>query len=401
MRKTDVAIVGAGLAGSMAGAMLARARGDFVVVDPHQTYPWDFRCEKLDASQLAVLQRAGLTDAVLSAATPIDELWIARLGRFINKRSNDQVGIYYDALVNRLRAEIPHPRFIVGKVASIKSSSDRQTVILSDGEEITARLVVLATGPNHALRKSLGVEREIVSPGHSISIGFDLKPVGRARFDFTALTYYPDRPSDPIAYLTLFPIGALMRANLFVYRDVRDPWFERFRDDPQALSFAIMPGLRRLLGEFEVTSAIKIRPVDLYATRGYHQAGVVLVGDAFASSCPAAGTGANKVFTDIERLCNVHIPHWLPTNGMDAQKIAEFYDDPEKRAADAHSMAKAHLLRSISMGRTVRWRIRRLLRVASGFGRGVLGKAREKISARSYAPKRVASNARLRARKPD
>ena len=60
------------------------------------------------------------------------------------------------------------------------------------------------------------------------------------------------------------------------------------------------------------------------------QAGVVLVGDAFATSCPAAGTGTGKVFTDVERLCNVHIPRWLATPGMGADKIAAFYDDPVK-----------------------------------------------------------------------
>lgn len=376
MRKTDIAIVGGGLAGSTAAAMLARAGRDFVIIDPDKTYPWDFRCEKLDTSQVATLRKAGLAEIVLPSATTIDHLWIARLGRFVHKQSNEQFGIYYDALVNRLRAEIPASRFVEGKVASITTSSDRQTVFLSDGREISARLIVLATGLNNALRKSLGVERHVVSAGHSISIGFDLKPVGKPQFDFTALTYFPDRPSDPIAYLTLFPIDSAMRANLFVYHDIRDPWLGRFRDAPQASSFAIMPGLRRILGEFEVTSAVKVRPVDLYETSGYRQAGVVIVGDAFSSSCPAAGTGANKVFTDVERLCNAHIPRWLATDGMAAEKIAAFYDDPEKRVSDAQSMAKAHWLRSLSTGRSLRWRARRLIKVVGGFGRGVLQHAR-------------------------
>jgi hypothetical protein len=56
--------------------------------------------------------------------------------------------------------------------------------------------------------------------------------------------------------------------------------------------------------------------------------GSVLVGDAFASSCPAAGTGSNKVFTDVERLCNIYIPRWLATDSMGEEKISAFYDDP-------------------------------------------------------------------------
>ncbi len=103
-----------------------------------------------------------------------------------------------------------------------------------------------------------------------------------------------------------------MRANLFVYRDMDDPWLraDARRAGRRACS-RCMPGLRKLIGEFEVLEPVKIRPVDLYVTHGHRQAGVVLVGDAFATSCPAAGTGSNKVFTDVERLCNVHIPRWL------------------------------------------------------------------------------------------
>ena len=93
------------------------------------------------------------------------------------------------------------------------------------------------------------------------------------------------------------------------------------------------------MGDFTVPSFVQIRPVDLYVTKGYRQDGVVLVGDAFSSSCPAAGTGARKVLVDVERLCNVHIPRWLATPGMGEAKIAAFYDDPVKQACDALSSA--------------------------------------------------------------
>jgi hypothetical protein len=63
--------------------------------------------------------------------------------------------------------------------------------------------------------------REVMSECHSISIGFDIAPVGRNRFDFSALTYHAERVSDRVAFLTLFPIGSAMRANLFVYRTCR------------------------------------------------------------------------------------------------------------------------------------------------------------------------------------
>ena len=351
MRQTDILIAGAGLAGSTAAAMLARAGYDVVLVDPHSVYPPDFRCEKLDQSQIEILKKTGLADAVLSVATPNRGLWVARFGRLVEKLKGAQCGIIYDTLVNTVRAEIPPAAFIASKVTSLKTGSERQTITLSNGDQISARLVVLANGLNVGLRHQLGIERKILSETHSISIGFDLKPAGPAPFDFSALTYFPENSASRMAYLTLFPIGTSTRANLFVYRDMRDPWLAQFRDTPKQTMRAMIPKLEKLTGPFEIDGFVKIRPVDLYVSEGYRQAGVVLVGDAFATSCPAAGTGAGKALMDVERLCNVHIPQWLATPGMDAAKIASFYDDPVKRAYDAWSIKKAHNLKSFSIDR--------------------------------------------------
>jgi 2-polyprenyl-6-methoxyphenol hydroxylase-like FAD-dependent oxidoreductase len=161
-----------------------------------------------------------------------------------------------------------------------------------------------------------------------------------------------------------------MRANLFIYREARDPWLKRLRDQPRETLFAALPGLPKLMGDFAVTGDINIRPVDLYAARDYRQAGVVLVGDAFATSCPAAGTGVNKVFTDVERLCNVHVPRWFATPGMGADKIAAFYDDPVKQACDADSAARAFYVRSISIDAGILWQARRWGKFVGQSGRG-------------------------------
>ena len=90
-----------------------------------------------------------------------------------------------------------------------------------------------------------------------------------------------------------------MRANLFVYRDLRDPWLRKMREAPRGHVAGDDAAASKLTGNFEVTGDIKIRPADLYVTTGYRQPGIVLVGDAFATSCPAAGTGVGKVFTDV------------------------------------------------------------------------------------------------------
>jgi 2-polyprenyl-6-methoxyphenol hydroxylase-like FAD-dependent oxidoreductase len=331
------------------------------------------RCEKLGGEQLELLRRTRLAEPTLRATTLDGEVWEARFGHVVAKKPSDQHGIMYDTLVNTMRANVPPDvETIFAKAVGIAASAERQKITLSNDEMISARLVVMANGLNIGLRHMLGIERRTISACHSITLGFDVEPVDRTAFPFPALTYWPKRTRERMAYLSLFPIGEKMRANLMVYRDMTDAWLQQFRRAPEATLCAMMPGLARMTGGFTVSGAIKIRPADLLVSEGHRQAGVVLVGDAFSTSCPAAGTGTTKVFTDVGRLCNVHIPKWLSTEGMDADKIAQFYDDPEKTACEARCLAKAYHLRSLSTDRSMAWLAQRWARflVRSALGTG-------------------------------
>jgi 2-polyprenyl-6-methoxyphenol hydroxylase-like FAD-dependent oxidoreductase len=392
MRYCDVAIVGGGLAGSSAAAMLGRAGIDTVLIDPHVIYPPDLRCEKLSGSQIDILNKTGLAEETLRATTLDGEVWEARFGYVVARKPSDQHGVMYDTLVNTVRSEIPDTVDVIhAKATDISVSDERQKIVLSSGEKISSRLVVLANGLNVALRHTLGIERHVISECHSITIGFDVVPVGRAAFDFPALTYWPKRSSDRMAYLTLFPVSHAMRANLMVYRQMDDPWLRQFRQSPESAMRATMPNLQRMMGEFKVCGPIKIRPADLYVTEGHRQAGVVVIGDAFATSCPAAGTGTDKVFTDVERLCNVHVPQWLATDGMNVSKIAEFYDDPVKTACDAWSMAKAYRLKSLTLDNSLSWRAQRWARFLTRLGQGISRSILKYFSADASAIRRAAA----------
>src|SRR5262249_1711015 len=80
--------------------------------------------------------------------------------------------------------------------------------------------------------------------------------------------------------------------------------------------------------------------------------------------------GCDKVFTDVARLCNVHIPAWLATAGMDEAKIAAFYDDPVKTECDAWSEAKAYNFRKVSIDTGLAWRAQRFARFSKWLAQG-------------------------------
>jgi 2-polyprenyl-6-methoxyphenol hydroxylase-like FAD-dependent oxidoreductase len=147
-----------------------------------------------------------------------------------------------------------------------------------------------------------------------------------------------------------------MRANLFVYWGMDDARLRTFRHQPTEGLLELIPTLTRFTGPFTIEGQVSIRPVDLVRVSGSQRSGIVLVGDAYSTSCPAAGTGANKVLTDVQRLCSTYIPTWLSKESIEAADIAEFYADPVKVQCEAESLQKAMWLRRVSTGTSVGWR---------------------------------------------
>ncbi len=379
MKTCDVAIVGAGLAGATAAAMLGKAGYDVALIDPHEVHPPEFRCEKLDASQVELLRKTGLAEPVLRHASLDGAVTIARYGRLLGSKESARYGIIYDALVNAIRAQVPASvSQIRAKVTGIANGAERQTLMLTGGGELSARLVVMANGLHPGLAQSLGIERRVVSRCHTMAIGFDLRPAGRSSFGFKALTYYPEKASDGVAYMTVFPAGGAARVNLFTYWQAGDERLAGMRDAPVETLTRLWPRLERVTGAFAVEN-VRIRPIDLYVTEGYRQPGIVLVGDAFATACPAVGVGANKVLTDVERLCNLHIPSWLASAGMGSHKIASFYADPIKRACDESSAARSFHLRSLSTDARLAWRARRWTRFGVQMGASAVRRAKASV----------------------
>jgi 2-polyprenyl-6-methoxyphenol hydroxylase-like FAD-dependent oxidoreductase len=107
VHETDIAIVGAGLAGSLAATMLGRAGYSVALIDPFESCRPDFRAEKLEASHIESLRKAGVLDDVVPAAVHYRGVWVGRQGRLAEIKPIEEYGIEYSALVNRLRGLVP------------------------------------------------------------------------------------------------------------------------------------------------------------------------------------------------------------------------------------------------------------------------------------------------------
>ena len=367
--------------------MLGRAGIDTVLVDPHAVYPPDFRCEKLDEEQIGLVAKTGLGDAVAAAASPYRENWIVRAGRLTDRKPTGQYGILYDTLVNTVRGAIPADR----DGHQRQGRGDRRQRRAPD-RDACRRRGDFRPADRSRQRPQRGAAPELRhGPRRHLAEPFDLDrlrrgPVGRPAFDFPALTYVPEDARTRASYLTLFPAGEPTRANLFVYRDMNDPWLSAMRKSPVETLFATLPGLKAFTGDIAIDGPVKIRPADLYVTTGIDKPGVVLVGDAYSTSCPSAGTGTGKVFTDVERLCARYIPEWLASPGMGADKIAAFYADAVKAAYEIQCRQRAFRVRDLAINTGITWEARRRLRFAVHIGRGIARRARNLIAGRATGP---------------
>lgn len=358
----DVAIVGGGLAGALAGAVLTRAGYRVVVIDKRVVPPDEFRVEKIAGSQIEILRRLGFIDAVEAVASSYDRVLNIKQGKVIDTSVGRAYGLLYADLVAMARRLISDQSgLIIDQVTGIKCSDDVQHLLLASGQRVTSRLVVLATGMTGALGYNLGIKRRTLAARHSVTFGFTIARPDNAPFDFEALTCYGERSTDGVDYLSLFPVPGGMRANLFMFRDPTDPIMRELRRDTRSTLLRLMPGLQRYLGDFRIVDRVQNWVMDLSTVEGHLQPGVALIGDAFQTNCPAAGTGVSRLLVDVERLCTQYVPRWLETEGMGKDKIAQFYADQDKIAADQRSLRVARYRQALTSSPAMSWAVRRKL----------------------------------------
>lgn len=360
----DVIIVGAGVAGTAAASVLARAGFSVAIVDSNDRFPDVFRAEIMGSDHVALLDSMGLLDALRPVGTKmciVEEAW--RGVRF--KRNNtEHYSLSYEVLVNTLRTSMPTGvHFINAKVRCIKPSSGTSTVYLSDGKEFTSRLVVLATGASGNLYKQLNITKRIVSRMHSITFGAFIEPAAGQAFNFQELTYWGDNDEAMIMLATFFPLGSSMRFNLVTHWQGQDPRTTELMNNPNAVLEQLMPRLRQITGYFDVVGRVDARPIHIHAVEGHIQPGLVLVGDAFSISCPGIGTGVSKALNDVEILSRKYVPQWLASSGMGVDKITQFYEDSDKKRYDKRTLDMSLRTHLTAVDPDPFWRMRRYVRL--------------------------------------
>jgi 2-polyprenyl-6-methoxyphenol hydroxylase-like FAD-dependent oxidoreductase len=356
----EIIVVGAGLAGVTAAAVLGQQGRRVILVDPRPSCPPLFRGEKLEPDQAQMLRKFGLLEHLLPEAARIRELRVGYNGRHFKIYPIEQYSMYYSRMVNTLRAHTSaNVEHKLGHVEDIANSPEIQQVRLKSGEELTSRLVVLASGVGGDLQSRLRLRKNVIQKDQSIAFGFSIARLDGQPFPFDATTYYSTGGKSYMDYVALFVMDDQMRANLFGFRSANDPWVRRFVKQPEEMLEDTLPGLRRLIGEYRVITKVEMGRVDLYRMRGELQSGIVLIGDAFQVPCPSTGMGFTKILTDVDVLSEC-VPGWFATSGVGRNKIANFYNHPRKKAVDDRAIAEACYRRRAVTDSSMLYHIHRL-----------------------------------------
>jgi 2-polyprenyl-6-methoxyphenol hydroxylase-like FAD-dependent oxidoreductase len=350
----EVIVVGAGFAGALMALLLARQGRSTLVIDPHTTHAGDFRCEKLSLDQAQMIVELGVGEAfgLAPGGAPLELT---------------RQGFSYDQMVNGLRSLWPPALTqVAGKAIAISPSPRRSVVTLADGRTLAAKLVVLATGLGERLRADLGLNRQILSAAHSVSLGLTLDAPAARRAALLGLVQPGERLGDGVGYASFFPLGSAVRMNLFLYDAPTSERVARFRNDPLGELIGALPSLADKLQGARPIGSVEMRVTDLYAVDRPARDGVVLVGDARRTSCPASGTGVTRILHDAKLLTATHLPAWFAANTFHAERIDAFYAEPALTALDQNAHQRSLNGRSAATSRSTYWRLRRLAQTVRG-----------------------------------
>jgi 2-polyprenyl-6-methoxyphenol hydroxylase-like FAD-dependent oxidoreductase len=366
----DALVIGAGAAGVCAAHVLC-ARGLRVgLVDSRNKCPPTFKAEKLEPDQIAILKEIDLMQQAMDALSPLHEVVVYRRDSIISRLKIDQFGMHYHAFVNALRDKLPPAvTQITDTATELNTTGSNPSVQLQSGGTVTARLVVVAAGTSSRLRQVTGAVRRDVSTHHSIAFGFDLALESGA-LPHDGVNVLPDRYTDQVGFLTLFPTPVGVRANLFAYHDPQSEWSREMRLNTSSALDRTFSRLRKLVGNFTITGRVNASAIDLWTSDVTPQPGVVLIGDSYQSVCPVTGTGLSKVLTDAQVLGQM-VPEWFATPGMSAEKTAAYYGNAAKRSCDARSLQSALYSKRASIDQGLHFRLVRFRRDAIGRLRNV------------------------------
>jgi 2-octaprenyl-6-methoxyphenol hydroxylase len=303
MQEFEIAVVGAGLAGSIAALAMARGGRKVVLIAPVMEKT-DERTTALMDQSIRLLERLGLWETIAPRAAPLSVMQIidatSRLLRASTAlfRSAD-VGLYafgYN-IPNRILLETlqdavgtePNISRRDTSVAMLDHGTDHVTLTLGDGEIVAAALVIGADGRKSKVRDSVGIGSRHWSYRQSaVVLNFaHTLPHGNVSTEFHTET----------GPFTQVPLPGLRSSLVWV---VKPDEAERLVGLPlEELSREVEARMQSMLGKVSVEPGPQAWPLSSLMADRFGKDRVALVGEAAHAFPPIGAQGLNLSLRDV------------------------------------------------------------------------------------------------------
>ncbi|AEY01001.1 2-octaprenyl-3-methyl-6-methoxy-1,4-benzoquinol hydroxylase [Oceanimonas sp. GK1] len=306
MQQCDIAIIGGGMVGALAAALLAPSGLDIQLLESRQpqefspTEPHDLRISSISAASVRLLQQAGAWDAITAMrAWPYQRLEASEWQGFATRFSAAELDCEYLGymLENRViqlglwQALAQWHNVILrcpSELDSLEQHEQGALLTLSDGSQLQARLVLACDGAESRLRQLAGIgvtAWDYAQQCMLISVAGD-----ELEQDITWQQFCASGPR------ALLPLGHGKGSLVWYDRKARIEQLAAMSNEALALEvarqFPARLGPVRVLGKGHF--ALRRRHANQYV-----KGAVVLLGDAAHTINPLAGQGVNLGFKDV------------------------------------------------------------------------------------------------------
>ena len=315
MDRADVIILGGGLVGLALAAALDSSGLSAIVIDPanpagRMTQAFDGRTSAVSSSSKRMFDTVGINDHFPEAGCPIRRIEVADGldpgGLAFDPGEDDEpLGWMHENrhLRSALKARAESGSNIrlhwKAKAASVERGEHGVRVVLTDGRELAASLLVAAEGRQSPTRESAEIR------------------MARWRYDHTAIvsTLGHERPHDNVAWEIFYPSGPFA---LVPMNDTKDGhrsaivWSVQSEDSAGFIALSdeefaaeAKAAMGGFLGDIRLLTKRSAYPLGFHHAARITDRRLALVGDSAHAIHPIAGQGLNLGFRDAAALAQV------------------------------------------------------------------------------------------------
>lgn len=304
MQHFEIAVVGAGLAGSLAALAFAEQGRSVALVAPAAGRP-DGRTTALMDQSLDLLRELGLWEATAPLAAPLASMRIIdgtdRLLRAPTVTFHAaEVGLeafgynipnapFLD-LLDREAEKRPTLTRVVASLSQLDVEGERARLVLDNGETVTADLVVGADGRKSGVREAAGIGvRNWSYPQAAVVLNFSHQ---RPHQNISTEFHTAHGP------FTQVPLPGGLRSSL-VWVQSPDEAPAMLALSPEALSLAVEQRMQSMLGKVTVDTTPQSFPLSGMAAKSFGKGRTILIGEAAHAFPPIGAQGLNLSLRDI------------------------------------------------------------------------------------------------------